>query len=75
MIDRPKTAHQFVAAIDRWEMAALIAEGYHGVHRPRGATAEEAMMGIDKDDRDGFLRAADRVADYIVKQINSGGSA
>ncbi len=55
--------------IDEAEIAALLIEGYHGLVRPAGMPARDALALMGPDVRDAARRAALKVADYIERQL------
>jgi hypothetical protein len=59
-----------VAEISEAEIAVRIMEGLLGMHRPSGATAEEALAGMPSDSRDGARRAARNAMDYIRECVS-----
>ena len=67
-----------MAAIDRHEMALLIMEGAIGLRRPPGTDPAAALAEAARSEPEtvaGFYRAADKIADYLVRQINEAGHA
>ncbi len=53
-----------VTKISESELAVRMCEASCGMKRPRGATAAQALNGIDGDSRDRWLKAARAAMEY-----------
>lgn len=62
----------FVAEIDQRELQVRIMEAILEMKRPEGATAEQALAGMDADSRDASARAAIRALEYFRECIAKG---
>lgn len=65
-----KVKAKYVTAIDAMELAVRMAERYHGLKRPPGATAEEAFDRMPDEIQHAWGRAANAAMDYFKEQID-----
>jgi hypothetical protein len=61
-----------IAEIDPQELALRIAEGFLGIRRPAGKTAAQALAYFPDEEREGFMRAAAKAAEYISDCVAKG---
>lgn len=68
-------ARGFAVKLDAAELACRIGEAFHGVTRPKGLTAAQAMDTLDPETRAYLMRGAAAAAGYVAECINAGGVA
>lgn len=55
---------KYIAPIEESELAVRICEARNGLKRPLGATATQALDGMDPEARDAWRRAAKAAMEY-----------
>ena len=60
------------AAIDPYELGVRIAEAFYGMRRPPGATGRQAFDGLEPEDQQAVLKAAEAAATYLKDCVNAG---
>jgi hypothetical protein len=60
-----------VAEVDPAELAVRMCEASYGQTRPPGATALEALLAMEEDSRDGWMRAAHVAMEYLRDCLNN----
>jgi len=66
-----KVEQRFVAPIDQTELTVRMIEAATGVRRPAGATAAQAIAGLEKEDVENWMRASTAVLMYVRECIAS----
>jgi hypothetical protein len=59
-----KATAKYIAPIDPVELAVRLAESYNALKRPEGATGMQALLAMEKDSQDAWLRAANAAMLY-----------
>jgi hypothetical protein len=58
---------------DQSEIAVRMMESLHGIKRPPGMSAEEAIRHVDPTVAKEYLEAAEVVFDYMLEQLDATG--
>lgn len=70
MDDPGKIGAKYIAAVDPQEMAVRILEGFTGLERPHGSTAQQALDGTEPTTREAAIAAAIAALEYIRESFN-----
>lgn len=66
-----KSKEKYIAPIDPVELACRMLEAAGRLKRPKGLTALQAFLSIDKQDQDAWMAAATAAMEYWQECISS----